>query len=475
MRISDESRRPIVLPSFRTCALRIFSPHAFIAIALLLPCVGVSAGQQANGAPSTATKFIPFSWTDADTGYHIIRLTNIPGSKAFDSRRDAFTPDGKDMIYLSPVGIHVMDLATRKDNLLVTGRIGSVAVGTKTRRVFFSRGTNVYLYAADIDTGAITKVGDLPALGEILSVNSDETLIVGKNVEPGGKMFAQFKLDATRELIEEQKIDPSVQINDVAIRERATRMRTAAKVPEDMFTVNIQTGQVNTILKTTDWIDYAQFSPTDPTLMMWAHEGMYNEIDRIWTMRSDGTQNQLVHQRTKKEESATREFWGHDGKTIWYEWQKPRGKNYAMVGYDVATGKRTILKMDKDAASIAYDVSYGGGFFCGSGHHASSAKEGSNRGGKQSIELLYPVFLNSKIQSDPNLPNLYNFNDEIANTYPNTKYAGWFRRVPIANMFKNDYTKIEPNIRFSPDNKLVIFTSDMLGPTYIFAVELNSN
>jgi len=42
-------------------------------------------------------------------------------------------------------------------------------------------------------------------------------------------------------------------------------------------------------------------------------------------------------------------------------------------------------------------------------------------------------------------------------------------------MFKNDYTKLEPNIRFSPNNKLVIFTSNMLGPTYIFAVELGAN
>ncbi len=30
----------------------------------------------------------------------------------------------------------------------------------------------------------------------------------------------------------------------------------------------------------------------------------------------------------------------------------------------------------------------------------------------------------------------------------------------------------EPNVRFSPDKKLVIFTSNMFGPSYVFGVEV---
>jgi oligogalacturonide lyase len=444
-------------------------------IVLLLVHTSVSVGQAASGVPSTETKIIPYSWIDADNGYHVIRLTNEPGSRALGSNRNAFTPDGKDMIYLSDIGLHVINLATRRSKIIVPGHIQSLAAGTKTRRVFFNRGTDIYLYAVDIDTGVITKLGDLPLFGEIMSVNSDETLIAGKNVERGGTIYAEFLLKATRELIEERKVDPSVKVTDDNIQERAMKLRAAAKIPEDMFTVNVQTGQVNTILKTTDWLGYAQFSPTDPTLILYTHEGMYYETDRIRTIRSDGSQDQLIHQRTEKEESATREFWSQDGKTIWYEWQKPRGKNYALVGYDVATGKRRLFKMEKGQASISYNAAGGDAFFCGSGHRAVSATAGNNRGGKQSIELLYPVVITKKIQDDPEFTSLYNFDDEMAHTYPDTKYVGWFRRVTIANMFKNDYTKIEPNIRVSPDNKLVIFTSNMLGSTYIFAVELNPN
>jgi oligogalacturonide lyase len=36
----------------------------------------------------------------------------------------------------------------------------------------------------------------------------------------------------------------------------------------------------------------------------------------------------------------------------------------------------------------------------------------------------------------------------------------------------NHNYKLEPNERFSPDDKLVFFTSNMFGPSYVFAVEV---
>ncbi len=32
--------------------------------------------------------------------------------------------------------------------------------------------------------------------------------------------------------------------------------------------------------------------------------------------------------------------------------------------------------------------------------------------------------------------------------------------------------RLEPNVRFSPDKKLVIFTSNMFGPSYVFGAEV---
>ena len=35
------------------------------------------------------------------------------------------------------------------------------------------------------------------------------------------------------------------------------------------------------------------------------------------------------------------EFWSHDGKTIWYDLQTPRGEDFWLAGYNVETGERT--------------------------------------------------------------------------------------------------------------------------------------
>jgi oligogalacturonide lyase len=32
--------------------------------------------------------------------------------------------------------------------------------------------------------------------------------------------------------------------------------------------------------------------------------------------------------------------------------------------------------------------------------------------------------------------------------------------------------RLEPNVRFSPDKKMIFFTSNMFGPSYLFGVEV---
>jgi oligogalacturonide lyase len=41
----------------------------------------------------------------------------------------------------------------------------------------------------------------------------------------------------------------------------------------------------------------------------------------------------------------------------------------------------------------------------------------------------------------------------------------------LVNMSQHNY-KLEPNVRFSPDKTMVIFTSNMFGPSYVFGVEV---
>ena len=82
-------------------------------------------------------------------------------------------------------------------------------------------------------------------------------------------------------------------------------------------------------------------SPTDPALIMYCHEGPWHKVDRIWTIRTDGSGVTLMHTRTMDMEIAGHEFFSADGKTIWYDLQTPKSQVFWLAGVEIATGKRT--------------------------------------------------------------------------------------------------------------------------------------
>ena len=53
---------------------------------------------------------------------------------------------------------------------------------------------------------------------------------------------------------------------------------------------------------------------------------------------------------------------------------------------------------------------------------------------------------------------------------PDFIQPGMFRAEHLVVMSRHNY-KLEPNVRFSPDKLLVLFTSNMFGPSYVFGVE----
>ncbi len=52
--------------------------------------------------------------------------------------------------------------------------------------------------------------------------------------------------------------------------------RWAARLPMGLFTVNVETGEIKTIHRANDWLNHLLFSPTDPTLLMFCHEGPWH-------------------------------------------------------------------------------------------------------------------------------------------------------------------------------------------------------
>ena len=49
--------------------------------------------------------------------------------------------------------------------------------------------------------------------------------------------------------------------------------------------------------------------------------------------------------------------------------------------------------------------------------------------------------------------------------------VGYFESERLVNLAKHNYT-LEPNVTFSPDMNWIVFRSNMLGPTHVFAVEV---
>jgi oligogalacturonide lyase len=387
------------------------------------------------------------SWIDPDTGHRIVRLTDEPGSASLYFNQNGYTADGKKLIYTTPEGVHTLDLATSATKQVVPGRVRLIEAGRKTQRVYYLRDGAAYW--TNVDTGETKKIGSLPLRGGISTVNADETLLAGTYIEGEGKDYGQNARPAAA-----AAPAPASQGHPLDQPRNKGQMmedRLAARLPMGLYTLNIQTGEVKTIHRATDWLNHLLFSPTDPGLLMFCHEGPWHKVDRIWTVRTDGSQVTKVHTRTMAMEIFGHEFWSTDGKTIWYDLQTPRGEDFWLAAYDVATGARRWYHLQRNEWSIHFNVTRDGSLFTGDGGDPGQVAKAPDG---QWIYLFRP-------ELKPNLGL-----DNKAFVQP-----GVLKAEKLVNMKKHQY-RLEPNVSFTPDQKWVVFRSNMLGPTYVFAVEV---
>jgi oligogalacturonide lyase len=184
---------------------------------------------------------------------------------------------------------------------------------------------------------------------------------------------------------------------------------------------------------------------------MFCHEGPWHKVDRIWTIRTDGTDVKKIHTRTMAMEIFGHEFWSPDGKTIWYDLQTPRGEDFWLAGYRVDTGERVRYHLQRNEWSIHFNVNRDGSLFTGDGGDPRQVARATDG---QWIYLFRPEMLPNRGLADPSFV-----------------LPGVLRAERLVNMSKHEY-RLEPNVSFTPDQKWVVFRSNMFGPTYVFAVEV---
>jgi oligogalacturonide lyase len=368
-------------------------------------------------AETRAAETPPLEWIDPVTGHRVVQLSRVPGSNyCLYFHQPAFSADGRTMVYYNLLKsaehrLFTVDLQSHENRPLTDQDSTFEVVGRRSGEVFYV--SKYELCATSLSTGqtrVITKLNpEWVNNGTGLAINSDETLLAGA-ASPGER----------------------------AIRKSMPRSEwftaiAKANLPAVIYSINIRSGEVRTIQECRDWPGHLQFSPTDPGLLMFCHEGPWDKVDRIWHIRTDGTGLRRVFTRTAPREIAGHEFWSADGNWVWFDHQNPKKVNYFLTGIELGTSRQLRYPLRPEQWSVHYNISPDGSLFAGDGYsYAGDA-------GKF-IWLFRPDGNQLKAEKLCSL--------------------------------KNHQYKLEPDVRFSPDNKWVIFRSNMRGSAQVYAVEI---
>jgi oligogalacturonide lyase len=371
---------------------------------------------------------MPLAWVDRDTGHRVVRISRREGANtSFYFNNSPFVPqraaEGDQMVFAGTTAagrqlftMNLKTLATRQLTDKPGGVIGEI-VSPRSREAVYQSGDSVF--ATRVDDGRTRLLYVFPAAFDatISTMNADGTLLAGARAGP--------------EVAEIRRKYPTKSEYFNRIFE--------AHPPYDLFVVDLRAGGAPKVLHHENtWLGHVQFSPTDPNLLMFCHEGPWHLVDRIWTIDvRGGSAPRLMHKRTVDREIAGHEFFSPDGKIIWYDLQIPRSVTFFLAGTDVETGKTTRYQMTRDEWSIHFNSSPDGRLFAGDGGdpgQVARAKDG------MWLYLFHPR-------------------------------GDHFQSEHLVNMRHHDY-HLEPNVHFSPDGRWVIFRANFEGESQIYAVEV---
>lgn len=382
-------------------------------------------GRKIQFLETGSLKPMPEVWIDNVTGHRVIRL--IPGNgdnRSFYFHNNPFVPsDGKNndkMIFYRKVNnnyqLFSLDLKTREiEQLTFKNNVRGEIVGKKIRRVFYQCGDSVFSTGIEDHITKLIYVFPKGIVGTISTLNADETLLAGA-------LITKDELEILNKY--SNKADYFERIFE-------------AKLPRTLFTINIKTGEFKKIYTENAWLNHIQFSPVDPELLMFCHEGPWHKVDRIWLMNINDAKPKLMHKRTIEREIAGHEFFSPDGENIWYDLQIPRGETFYLASVNIKSGKSIKYGLKRDEWSIHFNIFPDQKLFAGDGGDSGQVAKAKNG---MWIYLYKPV------------------GDSL-------------RSEKLVNMKHHDY-KLEPNVHFSPDGKFVIFRANFEGHPDIYAVEI---
>jgi oligogalacturonide lyase len=392
--------------------------------------VSLSLHVLADPAPPSEVHPLPNDFIEQSTGHRVVKLSRLPGSSESQYfNQKSFSADGNVMVFTNtdPTGVrrlYSINLKTFKTHKLSdkdSSHWYMPTVAPKSGIVYYAAGDGIY--GTTLDGQSTRLVAKLPAdwrQGLGLTLNANETMLAG--TVPMGEAAV------TARYVEKSQWIPAV---------------FAAKLRNVLYTIDIKTGTIKTLIDTHEfWLDHPQFSPTDPTLLMFCHEGPWQSVGaRIWTIRTDGSDMHIAVKPTLSGEVVGHEFWSPDGKKIYYDsYIYPKRQECYVASTDLATGAVTRYKTPGTMWCLHYNVSGDQSFFAG---------DGWRRGRNESVP-----------------------NEDLTWIFKLTPEGNHFVADKLFNLARQDY-RLEPNVIITQDQKWIVFESNVSGVGQVYAVSVD--
>ena len=394
---------------------------------------------------------LPKDWIDGDTGHRVVRLTGDAGGSTLYFHDNAFSPEGDRLIFNTPDGIAIVDVAK-----IGTDVARAAVIAPRTRGGYFARRTREIYYndsprgavvAVNVDT---TRTRDVPYARGL--INATETLSVVKNANATDPDGTHPRPPARTLVPQLQRMFPGKKMEDLTpdqqfsvAKEDGLAARAVNPTLQSFVFTNLRSGQTTETGSQYGDLNHMQFNPVDPNLLLYCHEGAWHELDRTWTIRTDGSQMRLMHKRAMDMEINGHEWWSWNGKTVWFDLQTPRSQDFWIAGVDMDSGRTTRYHLQRSWWGVHFNSSRDDSMFASDGGDASQVAYATDG---MWINLL-------RVQSN-----------------------GTLARETLVNMSRHNYVTgrggVEPNAHVTPDKKWVIFTGQFApGQRHVYAVAID--
>ncbi|WP_114194032.1 oligogalacturonate lyase family protein [Edaphovirga cremea] len=210
--------------------------------------------------------------------------------------------------------------------------------------------------------------------------------------------------------------------------------------------IDLNTGEREVILQEKRWLGHPIYRPNDDSTVAFCHEGPHDLVDaRMWFINEDGTNMRKVKTHAPGE-SCTHEFWVPDGSAMIYVSYMKGSRDRFICSVNPETLENRQLMVMPPCSHLMSN--YDGSLLVGDGSDAPVDVQDND---------------GYEIENDP---FLYVFNMKNGKQHRIAQHNTSWR------VFEGDRQVTHPHPSFTPDNKQILFTSDVDGKPALYLADV---